>query len=55
MAKIDRKLDDHERRITSVEAELHETNLDVSLLADIVLRARKRARASLRRRIARRR
>lgn len=47
LARIDVRLDDHETRITAVERELTETNADVALLADVVLRARRRARARM--------
>lgn len=44
LARMDVRLEDHETRITAVEHELRETNADVALLADVVLRARRRAR-----------
>ncbi len=49
LAGIDRRLDDHERRITATEAEQREAARDVAMLSDIVLRARRRAGMSVRR------
>lgn len=52
LAKLDRRVDDHEVRLTSAEVELRELNLDMALLGDMVvsaselaIRARQRAAA----------
>jgi hypothetical protein len=47
---IDRRLDDHERRITATEAEQREAARDVAMLSDIVMRSRRRAGLAIRRR-----
>ncbi len=51
-----RRLDDHEIRITVTEREQREAQRDVAMLADIVMRARRRAASiRIRRRSKRRR
>lgn len=51
LGKIDRRLDNHEVRISATEAEVRALNLDIAQLTDIAVRARERAAARLMQRV----
>jgi len=52
-ARVNRRLAEHDQRLTATEKELREHNRDISLLADVCIRARRRDVLAMRKRLRR--